>query len=80
MYISQKDSSPKVDTGYGEYIYRLAGPDLGNLQKHSVVYVEIEPGKSNHKHYHPEVEESYYILSGEAQITLDNKTTRLQPG
>lgn len=80
MHIIQKDTAEEFDSGYGEHIYRLAGPTLGNMQKHSVVYVEIDPGKSNKKHYHPQVEEIYYILSGQAQITLNDETSLLQSG
>ncbi|MCC2667086.1 MAG: Cupin domain [Gammaproteobacteria bacterium] len=80
MYIADKNSAAKVDTGYGEHVYKLANEEAGNLQKHSVVYVEIEPGRANKKHFHPEVEETYYILSGQAFFELENESTTLHPG
>lgn len=79
-YIVDKKLGLYHDSGYGEHIYQLASPELGNAQKHSVALVEIDPGKSNKKHYHPEVEETYYIISGEAKILLDGTESILTPG
>lgn len=80
MHISRKENAVLFDTGYGERIYKLAEPGFGDLQHHSVVYVEIDPGRSNRKHYHPKVEETYYILSGLAEITLHDEKSALHPG
>lgn len=79
-YIVDKISGIYKDTGYGEHVYQLASPELGNAKKHSVALVEIDPGKSNQKHYHPEIEETYYIISGEAKIVLDGTENHLIPG
>lgn len=80
MYIAHKDSADRIDNGYGEYIYKLANSVAGGLNKHSVVYVEIAPGMSNKKHYHPKVEETYYILSGQAWIILNDEESMVYPG
>lgn len=79
MHITQKESCEKIDTGHGEYIYKLTDPKQCGLTKHDVVYVEIEPGKSSRKHYHPVVEETYFILSGHAEIVIDNEKATLLP-
>jgi len=80
MHITDKKQSEHVDTGYGEHIYLLAGADVGNMQQHSVVLVEIEPGRSSKEHYHPDVEETYYIISGSAEIKLNGAVRALHPG
>lgn len=82
MHITQKETAKLFDKGYGERIYSLAEADenFGNLKHHSMALAEIDPGKSNKKHYHPKVEETYYILAGEALITIDDETKTLHPG
>jgi mannose-6-phosphate isomerase-like protein (cupin superfamily) len=80
MHIAEKDDKHYFNTGYGEHIYHLASPEFGDLKHHSIVYVEVEPGKSSKKHYHPLVEETYYILSGDAEMILDDEVATLKPG
>eukprot|EP01098_Paradermamoeba_levis_P006071 TRINITY_DN2526_c0_g1_i1.p1 TRINITY_DN2526_c0_g1~~TRINITY_DN2526_c0_g1_i1.p1 ORF type:complete len:159 (-),score=46.72 TRINITY_DN2526_c0_g1_i1:82-501(-) len=39
-------------------------------QQHSVAKCTIPPKKFSWKHYHPVCEESYFILSGKARVTV----------
>ncbi len=80
MHITNKDNAEKIVSEHGETIYELATPASGDMRFHSVVYVEIEPLKSSKKHYHPSVEECYYILSGEAMIELNEQQKNLRAG
>ncbi|MDY7078444.1 MAG: cupin domain-containing protein [Chloroflexota bacterium] len=82
MHIYHKDdvNSPLV-TGQGEVIYELIGRTVGeSTERHSLAYVVIPPGKSAPLHNHPEAEESYYILKGEAQMVLGDEEAIVGPG
>jgi mannose-6-phosphate isomerase-like protein (cupin superfamily) len=78
--VKNQGNTSVFDTGYGEKIWELAGISVGNAQKHSVAIVEISPGTASKEHFHPVVEESYYVLGGEGLLILENKEIPLVPG
>lgn len=80
MHITNQAQAEHFDTGTGEHVYELAGPSNGNMTQHSVAKIEIEPGKGGKQHFHPEVEETYFILSGQGKVTLDGQASILNPG
>jgi mannose-6-phosphate isomerase-like protein (cupin superfamily) len=53
---------------------------LGGSVKHSFSYVVIPPKCSSRLHYHPEDEETYYILKGKARMVIDGKEYAVGPG
>lgn len=65
---------------HGEIVFELFGTATGHSRAHSLAQIVIPPGKASRKHYHPEAEESYYILSGTAQMELDGDRATLNPG
>jgi mannose-6-phosphate isomerase-like protein (cupin superfamily) len=65
---------------HGEIVYELIGHAAGGSQAHSLAQIVLPPGKTSLKHYHPVAEESYYILSGTAQMEIDGETAILGPG
>lgn len=67
-------------TSHGEIVRELAGLSAGGLQQHSVAHITIQPGKSSLKHYHPIVEESYYILYGSGIMIIDGETRHVSAG
>jgi putative monooxygenase len=69
-----------LETEHGEIVYELLGKAAGGSQSHSLAQIVIPPGKGSLRHYHPAAEESYYILSGTAQMELDGETATLNPG
>lgn len=83
MLITRKD---KIDKPFkspsGERIYEMIGrPEhLGGTTGHSFGHVVIPPNHSSALHYHPEAEETYYILNGDAKILIDGKEYFLSPG
>jgi mannose-6-phosphate isomerase-like protein (cupin superfamily) len=82
MHIYQKKDvhSPLV-TEHGEVIYELIGRGVGETtERHSVAVVVIPPGKASLPHYHPQAEESYFILSGQARMILGDEEAILRPG
>jgi mannose-6-phosphate isomerase-like protein (cupin superfamily) len=62
-------------------IYELLGRTVGkNIESYSVAHVVIMAGKASLRHFHPQAEESYYILSGEARIEVGSEVAALVPG
>jgi quercetin dioxygenase-like cupin family protein len=49
-------------------------------KNHGVVYFELPVNKQVKSHSHPKEEESYYILSGNAEAIIDNELFLLMPG
>ncbi len=65
----------------GEHIYEFFGKESSSsTPKHSSALVEMEPGSLSKKHFHPIVEESYYILEGEGIIYLNESKTKITSG
>ena len=80
MPIVDRKNIAEINTGHGEHIFPLTDKVSGDMQHHSVAYVEIEPNKSSLNHYHPEIEETYYILSGKGEIKLNNEVLTVADG
>lgn len=80
MYIKKLSEAEVYDSGYGESVRELAGKDVGGCTTHSIAYCEIQSGASSLRHFHPVVEEAYYILNGEAKIMIDGEEESLYPG
>jgi len=77
----KKDVDSPLVTEHGEIIYELIGREVGEAtDRHSVAVVVIPPGKASLRHYHPETEESYFILKGQARMILDDEEAALAPG
>jgi mannose-6-phosphate isomerase-like protein (cupin superfamily) len=80
IYHKQDVHSPLV-TEHGEIIYELIGRQVGETtERHSVAFVVLPPGKSSRLHYHPETEESYFVLRGQARMILGEEEAIVQPG
>jgi len=72
--------SPIV-TNHGEIIFDLLGRNfVQRTENHSVAHVLIPPDKASLLHYHPEAEESYYILKGKARILIGDEEATVAPG
>ncbi len=81
MNIVKKNDVSPVESNHGEIIYELIGlGGGGTTERHSVAHVVIPPGKSSRLHFHPEAEESYYMLSGQAKLAFDAESTIIGPG
>ena len=66
----------------GERVYEMLGaPEhIGAAKYHSFSHVVIPSGCSSRPHYHPVAEETYYILSGEGRMLVDDRELKLLPG
>lgn len=80
MHIMSKNNATPSESQHGEIIYELIGREVGEpTERHSVAYMIVPPGKSSLLHYHPEAEESYYILQGEARMLLGDEEAIILP-
>lgn len=78
----------------GESVYELIGnsttipPDISSKldvehpqhANHSLALISIAPGASSKPHYHKICQESYYILSGQARMRLDEQEIQMERG
>jgi mannose-6-phosphate isomerase-like protein (cupin superfamily) len=83
MWITRKDfvKEPFVDSK-GEIVYELIGSSKksAGAVKHSLAYDVIPPGCSSKLHYHPQDEETYYILKGSGNIVINKKEHQIKLG
>ena len=65
----------------GEIIYEMIGRpnEIGGTKNHSLVHVSLPVGKMSSSHYHKVTEETYYILSGNATMTINGKSFKVEP-
>lgn len=76
-----KSGQEPLITPTGELIYELAGIySEAKNDKHSVAKIILPPGTGAAKHYHPEAEESYTMLSGTAEMLLGEDRATLHFG
>lgn len=52
----------------------------GDLAKHTVAIVQLNPGQKLDQHFHREREESYLVLSGHGTITVDSTVVAISVG
>ncbi|MEM9025990.1 MAG: cupin domain-containing protein [Verrucomicrobiota bacterium] len=78
--ILQKRAS-LIETPTGERILEILGHETGAIApKHSVAEVYMDPGATSLKHYHPIVEESYWLIEGQAHLEVDAETIDFKAG
>lgn len=80
MHIKRKDDVPAYASPHGEVVHELIGHTGGGSERHSVAQITLHSGKASRKHYHPEAEESYYILAGQGRVVMDDETRDLKAG
>jgi mannose-6-phosphate isomerase-like protein (cupin superfamily) len=80
MNVVNRDKTPVLDSGTGEVVRELAGLTRANAQRLSLAEVVIAPGGRSREHYHHQMEEAYYLLQGQARLTVDDETCIIGPG
>jgi mannose-6-phosphate isomerase-like protein (cupin superfamily) len=83
MHIRSKaDIAQPLRSSSGENVFELVGASVpsGLAQRHSLAYIVLPSGGRSSLHYHQTSEESYYILSGHAQVKIDGAIGTLSPG
>lgn len=58
----------------------LAGGEVGNSRELSLARLVVDPGKSGDTHVHANCEESIYVIRGEVQCRIADRTARLGAG
>lgn len=71
---------PAFTTKDGSEIRELLAHRNSCIAKQSLAEARLAPGGRTTPHYHPQTEEIYYILEGEAQMTIGDETRRVGPG
>ena len=80
MHIINTDEITPFSSPYGEIVREYMGIAAGGTQQHSLAHITLLPGKASLKHYHPVVEESYVILSGQGRMVIDGEEQMLRAG
>lgn len=80
--VRKEDIAEPFHGPFGEVIYEMIGrPEpLGGTTEHSFVHVVVPPAKCSPAHFHRRSEETYYVLSGEGRIAVDDDSGVLRPG
>ncbi len=71
---------PAFTTHDGSEIRELLAHRNSCIARQSLAEARLAPGQATTPHYHPETEEIYYILVGEASVTLGEETADVGPG
>ena len=80
MHLKNALETQGIETAHGEIVREILGHTAGGTSAHSLAHITLPPGKSSLKHYHPVVEESYYVLSGQGRMLVQNEERSLKPG
>ena len=79
-FSGQSQRPDEIHNPEGEILQEVLGLQVGNVQSHSLAEIRIPPGGFSSQHYHQQSEESYLILSGQAELNLDGRTLPLKSG
>lgn len=77
--INQKDTVP-FTTADGSTIRELLAHRNSSIRQQSLAEARLAPGAATTPHHHAVTEEIYYILVGEAEMTLGEDTRSVVPG
>jgi mannose-6-phosphate isomerase-like protein (cupin superfamily) len=80
MHVKNTDDITPFTSSHGEIVREYMGVAAGGAQQHSLAHITLPPGKASLKHYHPVVEESYFILKGQGRMVIDNEERVLHVG
>jgi mannose-6-phosphate isomerase-like protein (cupin superfamily) len=77
--INLRDTEP-FTTKDGSEIRELLAHRNSCIRKQSLAEARLPPGAATTRHYHPQTEEIYYILTGSGQMTIGNDMRQVGPG
>ena len=77
--INQKDTVP-FTTADGSTIRELLAHRNSSIRQQSLAEARLAPGAATTPHHHAVTEEIYYMLVGEAEMTLGEETRAVGPG
>ena len=77
--VNHRDTQP-FTTVDGSTIRELLAHRNSSIRKQSLAEARLAPGRATTPHHHAVTEEIYYILSGQAEMTLGHETRQVGPG
>ena len=77
--INQEDTMP-FTTADGSTIRELLAHRNSSIRQQSLAEARLAPGAATTPHHHAVTEEIYYILVGEAEMSLGDETRDVRPG
>ena len=80
MDIQNIDAVPAFTTKDGSEIRELLAHRNSSIRQQSLAEARLPVGASTTPHYHPVTEEIYYILAGQALMTIDGESRQVGPG
>jgi mannose-6-phosphate isomerase-like protein (cupin superfamily) len=80
MDIRNIDQVPAFITQDGSEIRELLAHRNSRIRKQSLAEARLAPGQATTPHYHPVVEEIYYILSGSGRMQIGDEVALVGPG
>lgn len=80
MHVKNAEQIQGMATTHGEIVHEYLGHAAGGASAHSLARITLPPGKASLKHYHPATEESYYILSGQGRMVMNDEARLLVAG
>lgn len=80
MHIHNIHRVPAFKTKDGSEIRELLAYRNSAIAKQSLAEARLPPGGRTTPHYHPQTEEIYYILEGQARMTIGDETAEVGPG
>ena len=62
------------------WVKELLEPNFCDISNLNLTLITVDPGKTSEAHYHRQIEEVYYILSGEGEIRIDSYKEKVRAG
>ena len=79
ILVSRADVAPYV-TADGSTIRELLDAGSSPLRNQSLAEATLAPGQITARHFHPQSEEIYYVLSGNGALTIGDETRAVRAG
>jgi mannose-6-phosphate isomerase-like protein (cupin superfamily) len=80
MHLQNIHHVPAFQTKDGSEIRELLAHRNSCIKNQSLAEARVAPGQQTTPHYHRLTEEIYYILEGQAELTIDDQTQSVAPG
>ncbi len=80
MHLKNSVDVPSFASPNGELITETIGHTAGGSVQHSIAQISLPPSKASRLHYHPQHEESYYILAGKGELQIGDEVQSVKVG
>ena len=80
MTVTSREQIASYVTADGSTIRELLNAANSPMTNQSLAEATLNPGQKTARHFHPQSQEIYYILSGRGCLTLGDATREVQSG